>query len=224
LKDILGVFHFLRGTIMDTPTSQQFQTNLFAELSKVERHHMVVPMPFRNKHGVIVEFPMVSLNGRENYEVKQKADADTRASYGKDIPKKDEVSDYEERRKDNLMAWTVVYSIRLPHDLNVRFFPDKNALFDCNITPDQIAIIFDDYMTVQYNQPWLTHLDNDDPEKTEALIAQIIKDGKDPHFFLNSLTSLSHNILHNSMGAKLAKLQKDSGSPITPLEDGMTSK
>ena len=80
-----------------------------------------------------------------------------------------------------------------------------------SFTADQAGVLFNHYMTVQLNQPWMIHIDNDDNEKLENLLSKIIESGKDPHFFLNSLTSLTANALINFMAAKLAKLQTDSG-------------
>lgn len=195
--------------------------NLYSQLT--QRWHMMVEMPFKTKDGQAIILPMAILSGRELYEAKQKAEADTRVSYGKDIPKKDEASGWAEKYNDHLAYWTIFYSVRQPNDLNKKFFPTKDSVMDA-LTSDQAGILSNDYMTVQLNQPWLTHLDNDDPDKIESLIQRLIQDGKDPHFFLNSLTSHAQNTLINFMAAKLAKLQTDSGSPTTQPEDGTTSK
>lgn len=195
--------------------------NLYAQLT--QRHSMMVTMPFKTKDGNEVILPMVVLSGRELYEAKQKAEADTRTSYGKDIPKKDEVSEWDMKFNDHLAYWTIFYSVRQPDDETKRLFPTKEAVMDC-LTSDQAGILSNDYLTVQMNQPWITHLDNDDPDKIEALIQKLIEDGKSPHFFLNSLTSHGQNTLINFMAAKLAKLQRGNGLPITAQDDGMTNK
>lgn len=195
--------------------------NLYAQLT--QKWHMMVEMPFKTKEGQAIVLPMVVLSGRELFEAKQKAESDTRASYGKDIPKKDEASEWDTKYSDHLAYWTIYFSVRQPQDQNKRLFPTKDAVMEA-LTPDQAGILSNHYMTVQLNQPWLTNLSNDDPDKVEALIQRLIQDGKDPHFFLNSLTSHAQNILINSMAAKLAKLQTDNGSLTTQPEDGMTSK
>lgn len=194
--------------------------NLYQQMTT--RWSMKVEMPFKTKDGNAVVLPMYVLSGRELFEAKQKAEADTRASYGKDIPKKDESSDFDQKYNDHLAYWTIFYSVRDPNDEKKRFFPTKEAVMDA-LTTDQASIISNHYMTVTLNQPWLVHLDNDDPEKIENLIQHLIQDGKDPHFFLNSLTSHSANVLINFMAAKLAKLQTANGSPTTPQEDTETN-
>lgn len=184
---------------------------------------MMVEMPFKTKEGDPIILPMVVLSGRELYEAKQKAEADTRASYGKDIPKKDETSEWDSKYNDHLAYYTIFYSVRQPNDHTKRLFPTKESVMDA-LTSDQAGILSNDYMTVQLNQPWLTNLNNDDPEKIESFIQKLIQDGKDPHFFLNSLTSHAQNTLINFMAAKLQKLQMDNGSLTNVQNDGKTSK
>lgn len=197
-------------------SNQETNSNLYAQLTT--KWSMQVTMPFKTKEGEDIILPMVVLSGRELFEAKQKAEADTRSSYGKDVPKKDEASGWDEKYNDHLAYWTIFYSVRQPDDLTKKLFPTKESVMDA-LTSDQAGILSNDYMTVQLNQPWLIHLDNDDPDKLEELVQKLIKDGKDPHFFLNSLTSHAQNILINFMAAKLQKLQMGSGSPTIAPED-----
>jgi hypothetical protein len=209
---ILASFLFLEG--------HQMPNNLYANMTK--KFSMEIKMPFKTDDGGEITLPMVVLSGRELFEAKQNAEADTRKSYGKDLPKKDEASDFDNKYCDQLAYWTIYYSVREPGDLTSRFFPTKDAVMD-SLTSDQAGILSNNYMTLQLNQPWLMKLDNDDPEKLESLVQQIIQDGKDPHFFLSSLTSHALNILINFMGAKLMKLQMENGS-LTEQLNAMQTK
>lgn len=191
--------------------------NLYAEMT--QRFHMMVPMPFKTGEGQDIICPMVVLSGREVFEAKQKAEADTRASYGKDVPKKEEASGWDEKYLDHLAYYQIFFSVRQPNDIKKKFFPNKESVMDA-LTSDQAGILANNYMTVTINQPWLVNLDNDDPEKMEGLIQKLIQNGtKDPNFFLNSLTSHSANLLINFMAAKLAKSQMDNGSPTSQPND-----
>lgn len=219
LKFDLATFSFLTHQENNMETQNN---NLYAQLT--QKWHMMVSMPFKTKDNQELILPMVVLSGRELYEAKQKAEEDTRKSYGKEIPKKDESSEWENRYTDNLAYWTIFYSVRQPNDLNKRLFPTKDAVMDC-ITADQAGILSNHYMTVQLNQPWLTHLSNDDPDKLEALLQKIIDAGtKDPHFFLNSLTSHAQNALINFMAAKLERLQMDNGLLTEQLKGMKTNE
>jgi hypothetical protein len=184
------------------------QTNLYATMT--QRWYMNVEMPFVTSDEKPIILPMSVLSGRELYEAKQFAERDTRLSYGKDVPKKDEASEWDQKYEDHLAYWTIYYSLKQPNDVSKRFFPNKEAVMDC-LMPDQVAILANDYLTVTINQPWLTYLDNDNPDKLEAVVERLIADAKDPHFFLNSLTSLAQTNLINFMAAKLAKLQTVNG-------------
>jgi hypothetical protein len=132
------------------------------------------------------------------------------ASFGKNPPKKDDVSNYDDLYQDRFAYWVVYYSVRLPQDINKKFFPTIESVSE--LPYEHIGILSNSYLMLKMNQPYLTHLNNDDPDKLNALLDQIIADGKEPHFFLNSLPQLSLIVLINYMGAKLAVLQKDNGS------------
>jgi hypothetical protein len=184
---------------------------------------MDVEMPFTKEDGSPVILPMVILTGRELMAAKKDAEKLTIAMYDGKMPKKDEASSFDELVEEHLCWQLVYYSVRLPNDLNKKFFPEFNAVMDM-LTPDQAGILKNCYLQLQINQPWLVALDNDDPEKINAMIEQLIKDGTDTHFFLNSLTSVSQNILINSLASRLKKCMTDSGMLGTQQDDTTTEK
>lgn len=189
--------------------------NLYFEMSK--RWSMDVEMPFRDPSGNKMVLPMYILSGREQYQAKVNAEKDTRSSYGKDLPKKDESSEWDNRFQDHYAYWVIYYSVRRSDDETKRFFPTKDAVMDA-ISTDEAGILSNHYMTVQLNQPYIIHLSNEEA-KLEALLEEIIAAGKSSAFFLNSLTSLSQNILIDFLVAKLVKSRTANGSSTTPQDD-----
>jgi len=188
-------------------------TNLFHQLGQRFQREAELP----RSDGTFIKLPMVVLSGREEFEVKQNAHKEVIASFGKNPPKKDDISNYDDLYQDRFAYWTIFYSVRLPTDINKKFFPTIDAVNE--LPYEHIGVLSNVYLMLKVNQPYIEHLSNDDPDKVNALIDKIIADGKDPHFFLNSLPQLSLIVLINIMGARLARLQTDNGITGTPSEN-----
>jgi hypothetical protein len=193
------------------------EENLYAEFTQ-QRFSQVVEMPFTRPDGSKIALPMTILSGRELFEAKKAAERMTISFYDGKVPKKDEASSYNEMFEEQLCWQLIFHSIRQPNDLKKKFFPTFDAVLDM-ITPDQAGILKNCYLQVQLLQPWIIQLDNDDPEKVEAMIQKLMQDGTSNNFFLNSLTSVAQNILISSLASKLKKCMMDSGTLGTPPED-----
>lgn len=196
--------------------------NLYAEFTQ-KRFSMDVEMPFTKDDGSKITLPMVVLTGREMGEVKKAAEQMTMKMYDGKMPKKDEASSFAELVEENICWQLIFYSVRMPGDLKKKFFPTFDAVLDL-LTPDQAGILKNSYLQLQINQPWIVNLDNDDPDKIEAMIQNLIKAGTEGTFFLNSLTSVSQNVLISSLVAKLKKCMMESGTLGTQQEDIETNK
>jgi hypothetical protein len=193
-----------------------FSDNTYADFTS--KFHQDVEMPFKKNDGTPAILPMTVLTGRELREAKKAAEKMTMATYDGKLPKKEESSSYEALYEENLCWQLIYYSVRMPHDLNKKFFPTFDAMEDM-LSPDQAGIIKDCYLQLQLLQPWIVQLNNDDPNKINHMIDQLIKDGSDPHFFLNSLTSLSQIILINSLASRLKNATMDSTGLTSQPDD-----
>jgi len=185
---------------------------------KQKKFSLDVTMPFTSSDGSEVVLPMVILTGSEMMAAKESAEKATIKMYGGKLPKRDEASSYAELYEENLCWQLIYYSVRHPDDLEKKFFPEIGAVYDM-LVPDQAGILKNCYLTLQINQPFLMHLDNDDPEKTEALIKGLMQNSKSAHFELESLTSVGKNILINTLVARLAALVPDNAEEENPEDD-----
>lgn len=181
----------------------------------VKKFSMDIKMPFVKNDGSAVLLPMVILTGRELREAKKAAEKITMAVYDGKLPKKDEASSYDELFAENMCWQLVFYSVRMPNDLKKKFFPTFDAMEDM-LTPDQAGILKNDYITLQMNQPWLLNLDSE--EKINAMISQLMEDGSS-FFILNSLNTVSQNLLVVSLISQLKSFMTDSTGLIEPPSD-----
>lgn len=193
---------------------------MYAEFTQ-KRFSMDVIMPFKKTDGSDVTLPMVVLTGRELMEAKKAAEKMTMAMYDGKMPKKDEASSYTELYEENLCWQLISYSIRFNVDLKKRFFPNVDAALDM-ITPDQAGILKNCYIELQLNQPWVINLNATDEERIEGMMQKLIEDGTSS-FFLNSLTSVSQNLLIRSLASKLKNAMMESGTHGMPAEDITTN-
>lgn len=196
------------------------EENLFAEFT-IKRFTMDAEMPFTKNDGTKVILPMVILTSRELMLAKRDAERTTISFYDGKIPKKDEASSYDGLYEENLTFQLIFHSVRLPKDLNKKFFPTIDSVMD-TLTPDQAGILKNDYVELQLNQPWVRTLNEKDPDemdKVDTMIQRLIKDGTDNNFFLSSLSSITLNLLVYSLASRLKKCMTESGGASTPAED-----
>jgi hypothetical protein len=172
------------------------------------RFNMTVPMLQKDKDGNMLHLPMVVLTTREQQEAETKAYNDTRACF-KDVPKKDEHSNWDQIMDNNRAAYIIYYSVRLPNDLKTKWFNDKKQVED-TYTIEECSILMNNYLTVKINQPHLKTLDVEDPSSFQSMIDMIKKDAESD-FFLNGYTTHSVNQLVKYLVAQLVSLQTDSG-------------
>lgn len=187
------------------------EQNLYAEFTQ-KRFSMDVIMPFTKSDGSEVKLPMVILTGRELFEAKKQAEKITISMYDGKMPKKDEASSFEELFEENLCWQLVFYSVRMPNNLDKKFFPEFSAVLDM-LTPDQAGMLKNCYVQLQISQPWIVSLnESTDDDKIEGMIKKLIEGGTKDSFFLNSLSSLSLNLLILSLVSKLKSSMTDSGT------------
>jgi hypothetical protein len=189
------------------------EQNLYAEFTQ-KRFSLDVTMPFTKQDGSEVKLPMVVLTGRELFEAKKSAEKATMSMYDGKMPKKDEASSYEALYEENLCWQLVFYSVRMPGNLNKKFFPEFNAVLDM-LTPDQAGILKDCYVQLQISQPWIVSLNSQDDVKIEDMIQRLIEGGTKDSFFLSSLSSVSATLLIMSLISRLKSFMADSNVPGT---------
>ena len=197
------------------------EPNLYAEFTQ-KRFSMDVEMPFTKQDGSEVKLPMVILTGRELFEAKKQAEKITMSMYDGKMPKKDEASSFDELFEENLCWQLVFYSVRMPSNLDKKFFPEFGAVLDM-LTPDQAGILKNCYVQLQISQPFIKHLsESTDDDKIEGMIQRLIEGGTNDSFFLNSLSSVSLNLLISSLVSKLKSFTMDSGTPGEQPSDIVT--
>lgn len=175
------------------------------------RYSMEVPMLQTTDDGRMLHLPMVVLNPREQREVESKAYADARACF-KDVPKKDEpgMESFVKIMDDCRAAYTILYAVRVPGDLNKKWFMDKQQIED-TYTLDEMGTLCNHYVTVRLNQPYMKLLDVSDPNMFQNVIEMIKKEGSESDFFLNGLTTHSVNQLLKYLVSQLPNSPKDNG-------------
>jgi hypothetical protein len=187
------------------------ENNLYAEYTQ-KRFNMEVLMPFCKSDGSEVKLPMVVLTGRELFEAKKSAEKITIGMYDGKPPKKDESSSYDALYEENLCWQLVYYSVRMPGNLDKKFFPTFEAVLDM-LTPDQAGILKNNYVQLQISQPWIISLNSEDDARIEDMVQRLIEGGIKDSFFLNSLSSVSQTLLISSLISRLKNFMKDSSLP-----------
>lgn len=208
---------------MQSQTTVQNPENLFATLTAKERFHMVVPSMIEDNDKRELHLPMVVLTTRETNEVEVAAYQETLAAFKGVAPKNDEATNFNNVYENNLVAWTVFKSVRLPSDLKKQFFLSKQQVED-QYTVEQLGILANAQLSVKLNQPHLKHLSLGEEDASEKLIQDIIAAGRDNDFFLNGYTTHSLKALIQYLVFQLQSSRKDNGSSGTLSSETMKSE
>jgi hypothetical protein len=199
---------------LDLATLQP-KTNLYID-SKV-RFSKEVPMLLTNpEDGKQLFLPMLVLNPKEEHEIEARAYNDTMASF-KTVPKKDEPGSdsWIKLMDDNRATWLLFYAVRLPNNLDKKFFLDKQQI-ESTYTPEEIGTLCNHYLDVKLNQPLYKAIDLSDPNAFQSIVDKIKSDAENSSFFLNSLTTHTVNQLVKFLVSQLQSLQNANGSSGEP--------
>lgn len=194
--------------------------NIFAETK--QRYSLRVPILRKLKDGTDAYISGVCLSATENYLVKKKAMEDTIKAFDGKQPKSDDatMATWNSLYEDNLGAWTLYYSCRLPDDLEKKFYLSKEQVIN-DYTSAELGIMYSNYLTIVLNQPALKYLDKNDPNSLSNMVDLIIKQAtvEDTAFFLSSFTTVSLAELMRSLVEEVSKLQMVNGSSGQPSSD-----
>jgi len=198
--------------------AEEVYNNLWADVIAVERPYQLVPFPRLNpKTGKEFEVAMVILTAEENSIVVANAEKKVRKLLKEDMPQNgDAKSGYDELYNEFLAEGLLFETIRLPNDIQKRFFPSKQSISQA-LTMDEIAILLNHYYTVQtYMGPVISEL------TTEALdewVRKIKEVGTKPPFLLNfcTLEVLKALVMHSV--SQLQNSQTLNSSSSLPQKD-----
>jgi hypothetical protein len=200
----------------------EIKENIYAETK--QRYHIKVPLLRKIKDGSDIDafVSAICLSAQDNYQVKKKALEDTLKSFDGKQPKNDDaaMATWNTLHEDNLGAWTLFYSCRLPEDLDKKWFLSKEQILN-DYSSAELGIMYSNYITVVLNQPALKYIDKNDPNSLSTMMDLIIKQPteQDTAFFLSSFTTASLAELMRSLVAEVTKLRQESGSSGQPSND-----
>lgn len=196
----------------NTNISLETPANLYAELVR-ERFNLPVSLLRNTSDGKMAYAPCVVLSTMETYECKKLAYRDTLKAFEGKAPKNDEVGVWNTLYEDNLGAYTIFYSVRVPDNLKTKLFISKDQIMN-DYTPAEIGILYSNYLTVVLNQPHIKHLQEGDVAGFNNLLDTIIRQAtvEETSFFLSSYTTVSVATLVRSLVETVMILQKQNGA------------
>lgn len=190
--------------------------NLFAELTKAPRPHIIVDFPRKNEGGEpLCQIGLVVLNNYELMEAKTEAQKDVNRRLKEDMPSKANLMPGYESLYSDALAIEILYrSCKNPTELAARFFPAKKSLG--LLSNDELGVLIEHYNTLTITRgPIIINMDD---KEMEELMKKITDAGSNGAFFLNSL-SLGELKAFASYTAVLCwKLLMDKNSLISQQE------
>lgn len=195
--------------------------NIYADLV-MERFSLPVPLLRQDKNQREAFAPCVVLSESYKRKARKQAYMETVQDFNGKVPKTDEagIEVWNSTFQDNLGAWIIFYAIRVPGNLDKQLFLSKDQLVN-DYSPEEIGIMYSNYMTVVLNQRNMLHFNEDDPHALSQVMDTIIKQNtvEETAFFFNSYTTHSLATLVRSLVAQHYNSPTPSGSSGSPSSD-----
>jgi hypothetical protein len=175
---------------INVPTEEPKKTVFEAHV--MERHHLLVPLLKKTEDGQDAYAACVPLSQLEQKQCVAKAYHATLKDFEGKQPKVDDAGFeiWKEAYENYYGAWIVYTSFRVPDDLEKKLFPGVDQVL--SYTPVEIGILHSHYLTTEYNQPAIKHVDPNNANAVSELIDLIIHQAtvEETSFFLASRTSV----------------------------------